>query len=52
MWPDGTEGSLQALDSLMLLAIFTFVSGIASLQMQAPPEDEPWYQYEGALRGF
>jgi hypothetical protein len=43
---------VQALDSLLWLAIFLVIGGIGSFQLDAPPEEAPWYQYEGALRGL
>lgn len=52
MFPDGIDGLLLALNRIMWLAMFLFVSGFGSRQLDAPPEEESWYQYEGAFRGL
>ncbi len=44
--------SIGALGGLILLIVLVFAEGIGSGVAEAPFGEEPWYQYEGSLRGL
>lgn len=48
----GSGTSFRAFDGLILLFVLAGAEGLGSGETETPSIGEPWYQYEGCLRGL
>lgn len=48
----GSGTSFRAFDGLILLFVLACAAGLGSGDTETPSIREPWYQYEGCLRGL